>query len=175
MESYNILIVLFGIIILGIMIILFFINNLLLKKERVKNQFESVNNYINDRIDLFARIASFVESNSENEEKYVNSIYDSSDELSDVCDNGKYDIKKIKKSFKVIEKYIKLGDIYPDFNKNRIYTMLKEEIILNEERIVYAMESYDKAAKNFNELKTKKIYDKISKIFKIEDYEYYNK
>lgn len=175
MEKYTILIIIFGILIFMLLALVFFVNRLLLKKEKVDHQFKSVIKYLDDRVNLLDRMNSFVEGNTENEDKYMKDISNASISLSRIENSKEENLKEIKKSSKLFQKFIKLKEIYPNIDSNKIYQLIVDEIILNEERIEYAIESYDKEAKKYNELKNTKFNSKISKIFKIKDYEYYHK
>jgi len=175
MDKINILIIIFGIIILLLLLILFLVNNLLLKKQRVDFQFESVIKYIKDRVELLHRIANIIETTIDNEKKLLDSIDKSITILSEVQNSTKEVLKELKRSSKILEKCIKLQDIYPSLNDNEIYSMLMNEMELNDSRINYAIESYDREVKKYNELKQTKINSIISKFFKLKDYEFYNK
>lgn len=175
MEISTVLIIIFGLIIFSGLIILFFVNNLLLKREKVEFQFKSVIKYLSDRVDLLDRISSFVEENTKNEEKYITNLNSTSTNLTKIDKINKDNLKEIKTSLKLLQKFTKLTDIYPNLNKNEIYKVLVDKINLNEDRINYSIESYNKEVKIYNELKQTKINSFISKIFKISDYEYYTK
>lgn len=171
MNKINILIIIFGITILLLLLLVFFVNNLLLKKRRVDLQFESIIIYLKDRVELLNRIANIIENTTTNEIKLLDDIDKTSTILNEIKISTKEGLKEIKKSTKLFEKYTKLAEIYPTLNDNKIYSMLIDEIELNESRLEYAIESYDKEAKKYNELKQTKINSIVSKVFNLKDYE----
>lgn len=174
MEEYTILVITFGIIILALLMLLYFVNILLLRRNKIDFLFESISNYLNDRIHLLIRISNFVEENADNEQKFVDNVEDIRKSLDIIGNDVNKVLIEIKRTDEPIEKFAKMGDIYPNFIKNKIYSNLVNEIQLNQERIIYAVDSYNKEAKKYNEIKNTKINSIICKIFRIKDYEYYN-
>lgn len=175
MEIQTTLTIIFGSITFLALIVVFYVNNLLMKKDKVDHQFESVIKYLKERKNLIDRVSSFTEEHTENEEKYVKTLRKHGENISDITTLNKESLKEIKSSLKQLKKFIKMDEIYPKFSKNGIYSLLSDEIILNEERFNYSIESYNKEAKIYNEIKSKnKVNIYISKIFKINDYEYYD-
>ena len=173
MEEYTILIIIFTIVILFLLFMVSLVNNLLLKRNRVEFQLNSVIEYLEDRVMLLNRILNYVEKNASNEEKYILDIKKSIEVLNKIKTNSS--IKDIKDTDKIIKKFVNLVEVYPKLKKYNEYQKINEEINLNNERISYVMESYDKEAVKYNKIKSKKINTIISKFFKIKDYEYYNK
>lgn len=175
LDSYYVLVFIFGIFTLLLLGSLLFVNRLFSRKERIDLLFENVMRYVDDRILLFERMANFVEENVEEEIKYVNKLNDSNDVLSEMFNSKKYDLKEIQKSEKLFDKFAELIEIYPYLGKNEIYKMLVQESKTNVERILYAVDSYNKKVIEYNEFKKTKVNSFISKIFRLKDYEYYSK
>lgn len=175
MKQYTILIITFGIIIFLVLGVLYLINNILLKKKKVDFQFGTIIKIINDRIILLEEIFDFIKKDNDNEKKYLKEIKEISIELNEIKIGAKENLNKIKESNKILEKFVNLKNIYPQFAKNKIYNELLEKIELNNQRINYAFDIYDKEVAIYNQQKQTKINLIISKIFKIKDYEYYNK
>lgn len=176
LESYYVVIVIFGIVTLLLLVSLLFVNRLFSRKERIDLLFENVMKYVDERILLFERMANFVEENVEEEMNYVNNLNNSNDILNEMFESKKYNLKEIQKSEKLFDKFAELIKTYPYLGKNEIYKMLVQENKTNVERILYAVESYNEKVKEYNEFKKKtKINNFISKIFRLSDYEYYSK
>lgn len=175
MDKYTILVFIFGILILLALVILFFLNNLLLKKEKVNFSFDSVVKYLKERVILLDNISAFTLDAMENEKKYLANLNKTSIALSKIIKSSEEGLIEIKESSKVLKKFIDLVKIYPKLEKNKTYNNLVQEIKLNEDRIMYAIASYDEEVKIFNEFKKSKINLIISKVFRIKDYGYYNK
>lgn len=175
LEAYYVFVIIFGIVTLVLLGSLLFVNRLFSRKERIDLLFENVMKYVDDRILLFERMANFVEETVEEEIKYVNKLNDSNDILSEMFNSKKYDLKEIQKSEKLFDKFAELIDTYPYLGKNEIYNMLVQEGKTNVERILYAVDSYNKKVIEYNEFKKTKVNSFIAKIFRLKDYEYYSK
>lgn len=175
MEIFTVLAFIFGILILISLGILFFVNNLLLKRQKVDFSFDSIIKCLGNRTEILDKIAIFIEKNTTEEAKYINSINKSSINLSKIFKSNKNNIKDIKDSSKLLQKFITLKTIYPKFEKNKIYNELIEKINLNEDRLIYAIDIYDQEVSKYNQLFNTKFNSFIGKIFKIKEYDYYNK
>ena len=175
MNSQDIIIILFGILTFFLLVALFFVNRVLLIKQKADIQYENVKKYIDERIMLFERMYNFVEENIEEEQKLAAELKEANERLSDVLKTNVYDLKELKRTKKLFAKFVKLGSIYPHLNKNQIYKLISDETEINVERIEYSIDSYDKIAKEYNEFKKTKLNSFISKMLKLSDYDYYNK
>lgn len=175
MGKFTILIIIFGLITLLFLLVIFLVNNLLLRKRKVDFQFSSIIKYTKERIELLEQISIFIKENLKDETNFLNNINKTNTSLKKITDSSKDSLKEIKNSNKILQKFIALIEIYPILNKNDLYNTLIKDAKINEERIVYAAESYDKEVKIYNDYKQTKINSIISKLFKIKDYEYYNK
>lgn len=141
----------------------------------MEHQFNSVVKCLEDRINLFDKIISFIEENLDNEDKYLDSIKKKSMVLKNISSSNIDAIKEIKQSNKLLDKFNVLVNVYPKLTKNSSYLEIVEEIKVNNERLVYAFDAYDMEAKNYNELSKTKINSIMSWLFKFDDYEYYSK
>ena len=175
MEKYTVLIIIFGIIIFLVLGLLYLINNILLKRKKVDFQFTSIIKIITERIALLEKIYDFIKKNNENEQKYLKEITETIIELKKIEKSTKENIKLIHQSNLTLNKFIKLNDVYPKLNKNKNYNEFLEQIQLNLQRLNYAFDIYDKEVTIYNQQKQTKINSIISKIFKIKDYDQYNK
>ena len=175
MEIFTVLAFIFGILILISLGILFFVNNLLLKRQKVDFSFDSIIKCLGNRTEILDKMAIFIEKNTTEEAKYINSINKSSINLSKIFKSNKNNIKDIKDSSKLFQKFITLKTIYPKFEKNKIYNDLIEKINLNEDRLIYAIDIYDQEVSKYNQLFNTKFNSFIGKMFKIKEYDYYNK
>lgn len=175
LESYYILVVIFGILTLLLLISLLFINRLFSRKERIDLLFDNVMKYVDERILLFERMTNFVEENVEEELKYVDDLNKYNNILSEMLTEKKYNLKEIQKSEKLLDKFRTLIDTYSFLGKNEIYKILSYESGINVERIEYAVSSYNERVKEYNEFKKTKLNSFIAKIFRLSDYEYYDK
>ena len=175
MEQYTILIIIFGLIIFLILGLVYLVNSILLKKQKVDFQFASIIKVLNERIIILEELTDFIKKNTENEKKYLKELTETIMDLNRIKNSTKENIKLIKQSNKILERFSKLIEIYPQLDKNKIYKNLLENIELNEQRINYAFDLYDKEVTIYNQQKQTKINFIISKLFRIKDYEYYNK
>ena len=175
MEGYYVLVFIFGILTSVLLVGVFFVNRLFSKKERIDFLFDNVMKYVEERIVLFERMVNFVEENAEKEVKLIKDLYDFNNNLSEMLKNKDYDLKEVKKSERMFDKFASLGKTYNDFNKNEIYKMLVDESKINVDRILYAVESYNEKVLDYNEFKKTRVNSFIAKIFRLKDYEYYDK
>ena len=175
MEIFTVLAFIFGILILISLGILFFVNNLLLKRQKVDFSFDSIIKCLGNRTEILDKMAIFIEKNTTDETKYINSINKSSINLSKILSSNKDNIKNIKDSSKLLQKFITLKTIYHKFETNKTYNDLIEKINLNEDRLIYAIDIYDQEVSKYNQLFNTKFNSFIGKMFKIKEYDYYNK
>ena len=175
MEQYTIFIIIFGIIIFLVLGLLCLFNNILLKRQKVNFQFMSIIKIIEERILLFDKIDKFIKKNCENEKKYLDDINKLLSKLDEINSSTKESITQIKQSNSLLYKFIELKQTYSQLNKNKEYNQLVEQISLNEERLEYAFDIYNKEVEVFNRIKNTKVNLIVSKIFKIKDYECYEK
>ena len=75
----------------------------------------------------------------------------------------------------IITKFIELEKTYPYLKEDFKFKEIKEYALLNEGRIVYSMEGYDKGVLNYNNYQKNRLVNFLSKILKFPKYDYYNK
>lgn len=174
METYNIIILIFGILLLGILIVLYFINRMLQYKTKIDNSFIAVKDILEDRIKIIDSMLKFIENNLEHEKSYQKRLVESKELILKVK-NNKEGIKLIKKTEKHILEFTKLENTYKNLAKNKEYLNVKETIISNKEKLLYAIDSYDKGVINYNNYRGNKLIYILSKICRIPEYDCYNK
>lgn len=158
-----------------ILVAIAFVNRVLTRKEKIDFLFDNVMKYVDERIVIFERMASFVEETVEEEMNFVNKLNDSKDILNEMFDTKNYNTKEIIKSEKLLKKFPELLKTYPNLSKNEIFNILSNEVDTNINRIEYATATYNEKVKEYNEFKKSKLNAFICKIFKLNDYEYYEK
>lgn len=173
MESYTIIVLIFGIICLLILIAIFYVNRLINYKKRVEKSLKTVTVHIKKRKELLKEIEYFIEKNLKYEKSYLIKLKNIDKYISIFLTN--YSFKDFKKYEKEFLSFTSLEDTYKNLNKDKEYLKLKEEIIVNQDNLIYALDSYDKGVINYNNYRLGKIVSIISKIFRFPDYDYYNK
>lgn len=174
MDSYIIIIFIFGIFTLGILCLLFFINRLSLLKRRVNNNYQAISNYFKERSNLMKEMISFIQKNLEHELSYIKKL-ETAIEIMENAKNTDGELKKIKRTKEQAYHFLELEKTYSFLKKNEEYLKLKEQVELNEERLVYATEDYDKGVQYYNDYKETKIINFLGKFLRFPNYDYYNK
>lgn len=174
MDSYSIIILIFGLLIFIILVVIFLVNQLLLKRKKVELQFETIIKILKTKMELIDKMIMFINNNLEHEEAFVRELTKTKNALEEITISSKENIKTIKKSEKTLLKFNQLADVYPFLKSKTTYNDLTEEYALIQNRITYAMDSYDRAAKTYNDYLNTKINSALSKTFKIDSYSYYN-
>ena len=174
MDSYSIIVFIFGILILFLLIVLFFVNRLFSYRNRVKRHFDTVLEYLEVRIVLIDEIITFITEHLEHEEHYVKKLKQVKDEIQKLFQDSS-SLKEFKKGEKEFLNFNSLEKVYPSLKNRSDYLDLKDEIKLNQDRVVYAMDSYDKGVMDYNNYREKKFVRLVAKIFRFPNYDYYNK
>lgn len=174
MDSYSIIILIFGLLIFSILIVIFLVNQLLLKRKKVELQFETIIKILKTKMELIDKMVAFINDNLEHEEVFVRELKRTKSALEEINISSKENIKTIKKSEKTLAKFNQLATVYPFLKSKATYNDLTEAYALIQNRITYAMDSYDRAAKTYNAYLSTKINMALSKTFKIDGYSYYN-
>ena len=167
------IVIIFGILILGILSLLFFLNRLLLLKKNIENSFSSVRTCLDERIILISRMCEFIQKNLNHEEVLLKKLEKAKKEFEQIrdCNEGIHMIKNFEKVLKNLQN---LSKVYPFLESQKDYQKLMEDFLTNQDRIVYAFSSYDEGVKNYNSYRENLFILKLSKIFRFSDYEYYN-
>ena len=174
MDSYIIIVFIFGILTLGILCLLFFINRLTLFQRKVNNSYQPIFDYFKQRSNLMREMINFIKKNLEHENSYIKKL-ETAIEVIEKSQNTDGELKKIKKTQEQAFHFLELEKTYSFLTKNEEYLKLKEQVELNEERLVYATENYDKGVQNYNDYKEKKIVSFLGKFLRFPNYDYYNR
>lgn len=174
MNSGTIIILIFGIIILLMLFLLYFINRLIVYKNRVIKQFSVVSGYLKENANLIENLNEYIKNNLEHEEVFMKKLSDAK-EVFESTNLTNYNFNKLKQAEKNLLEFTMLEDVYPFLKKKDDYLNFKESIIQNKERIIYAFDSYDREVMHYNNYREKKLVDKIAKIFRFSEYDYYSK
>lgn len=174
MESYNIIILIFGIICLLLLIMLYFINRIIQHKNKIDTSFIAIKKLLEEKTELIDKMIYFVEQNLEHEKNYQRKLKQLKD-LNLTIKNNKEGINSLKKIEKELLSFNKLENTYKKLTKNKEYLQIKEEISNNQEQLKYALDSYDKGVINYNNYKENLLINFLSKLCKLPEYECYNK
>ena len=175
MADYTIIIIIFGLLILLALVILFFINRLLSYKNRVEHSFKSVSDYLEDRILFIDEASGFIQRNLEHEEEFIQKLNEIKLIINQYLDGkNKDDFKKFRKQEKIFLEIVGLDEIYDTLKDNKEYQKLKKNILLNQERILYALDNYDRGVEDYNNYQQNKWIAILAKIFRFPKYDCYN-
>lgn len=174
MESYNIIILVFGLITLLLLVILYFINRILQYKTRIDNSFLNIRKLLDEQIGILDRMINFLKSNLEHEVSLVKKL-EKTKELILNIKNDSEGIKNIKRIEKEIILFIKLENAYKKLLKNEEYLSIKMSILNNKDRLNYAFDGYDKGVISYNNYRGNKFIKILSKLCRIPLYDCYNK
>lgn len=173
LDSYVVIVLIFGILIFLLLVVLFFVNRLILYRNRVIHSLEVVHESLLDRVSFIDRIHSFILEKIKHEEKYLKKLDSLKKEILEEHDFVQY-VDLLRKSDKILNQFLKMDEVYSFLKKDNSYLELVDEITLNQERIVYAMENYDKGVRDYNNYQGGKFISFISKLFRFPAFSYYN-
>ena len=174
MEAYSVIILVFAVILLGVFVVLYFVNRLVQYRNRIEISFVSVKEILDDRSNIVLNMIEFLDKNLEHEKSYRKKLEKSRDLIME-AHNNKDGILMIKKAEKDIFSFVNLDNTYSNLVKNKEYLKIKEEVLHNKERLCYAMDSYDKGVISYNNYKENKFVNFLSKLFRFSVYDCYNK
>lgn len=175
MAAYTIIIIIFGILILLTLIVLFFINRLLSYKNRVEHSFEAVSDSLRERNSLIDETIKFIQNKLEHEEQFIQKLDDIKIIINQYLEGkNKDDFNKFKKQEKIFLEIIKLEEIYDTLKSDKEYQKLKNNILLNQERMLYALDSYDKGVVDYNNYQENKFISILGKVLRFPKYDCYN-
>lgn len=163
MDGYVIIVMIFGILILGILVLLYFYNQVVNERERVKIQYSNVFEYLKEEGNLILEIITFLEKSFQHEEEYILSLKRSYEEIFKL-NHPEEGFSKIRGLSNIFSDFARLESIYPSLKKNQEYLDLKEKLEVNWNRVEYAFSSYDKEVGRYLEMDSSKIYFFIKKI-----------
>ena len=121
MESYNIIILIFGILLVIIFIILYFINQIFRHISLLNKYFSTVKELLNERALIVTSMLEFINTNLEHEKSFHKNLTNSLNEMISIK-NNKEGISLLKKTEKVIFSFCKLENTYEYLFKNKDYT-----------------------------------------------------
>lgn len=173
-EGYTIIVLIFGVICFLMMLMIYFINRLFQYKSRIDNSFIAIKDNLGKRTLIVEDMINFLETNLEHEKSYQKKLMKAKDLIS-IIKNNEEGIKLIKKTESDILGFVKLENTYKNLTKNKDYLKIKSEILKNNEKLMYAMDSYDKGVISYNNYRSKKLIYTLSKLCKIPEYSCYNK
>ena len=173
MEAYIVIVVAFGLVILLVLCLLFFVNRLTLMKLEVENQFSSIKDYAKERASIYEKIVVFLKEKYPKEEVFIKRIEKSIHNLNhiEMASDG---IPTLKESHSIFLQYQKLVEFYQELKKDKTYLELKKEYEENVDRIQYASVSYDKGVENYNSYRENGIVSKIGDVLHFPVYDYYS-
>ena len=172
MDTYIIIVIIFGIIALILISLLFFINRLSILSNKIEFAFKPIKTYIEERNDILDKMKEFITNNLEHEEEFLKEI-DKAKETLETTRKAIEGIPNLKKTEKVFIKFNKLDEIYPKLKNNKEYKTLTESYNNNQDRINYGINNYDEGVKKYNNYKEKKIVSTLSILFHFPNYIYY--
>ena len=174
MESYTIIILIFGLLITFLLICLYFINQILQYKIKIDNSFIAVEELLVNLDDYLEEILEFLKRNKENERTLFLELSKAKDLIKTVKNNVE-GINTIKKIEAKLELFYMLENTYKSFNKNKEYLKLKEKLLKFKDKLIYAMDIYDKGVIEYNNYTKKKYIYILSRILNFKEYNCYNK
>lgn len=174
MESYSMIVLIFGILSLILLVILYFINRLVQHKNKINKRFLAVKDFLDERVKIVDNMVSFLENNLEHEKSYLKKLGNVKEVILNIK-NNKEGIGAIKKTEVDVLSFSKLENTYKNLTKNKEYLKIKEDILANQDKLVYALDSYDKGVINYNNYREKKFIYWLSKLCRIPEYDCYNK
>lgn len=174
MESYNIIILIFGLITLFSLIILYFVNKIFYYKMKIDNSFLSIRKLLDEQVNILDKMNDFLKDNLEHEVSLLKKVEKTKEIIPNIKNNSD-GIKEIKRVEKEILEFTKLENTYKKLDKNKDYINIKEDILNNRDKLIYAFDGYDREVINYNNYRRKKLIKLLSKLCRIPQYDNYNK
>lgn len=172
MDSYTIIVIIFGIIVLSILVLLYFYNKITIQKTRILKKYNNVKGYILEERNAILEMVTFIKNNLEHEQDYISTLKKTVEVL-DNLKNTDGELKQLKQAQNTYRDFSKLDNVYSSLKKNKEYITLKEKANTIEERLKYSFDDYNKEVKKYNNLDKEKIYDLIKKIARFPKYDTY--
>lgn len=172
MDTYVVIVLIFGVITLVLFILLFFVNRMFLLRNRIEDSFIPIKDYLQERVNILDSMIAFLVKYLKYEEEFKIEMKNERDLLEGV--EGALDgVVLLKDTEGVLVKFVGLGDIYSKIRKNKEYLSLIEQYQENRDRINYAIDSYNKGVRDYNNYRKLKIISFLDKIFHFPVYIYY--
>ena len=172
MDSYTIIVIIFGIIILSILILLYFYNKIVIQKAKILKKYNNVKGYILEERNATLEMITFIQNNLEHEEDYISTLKKTV-EIFDYLKNTDGGLKQLKKAQNTYRDFSKLDKVYSSLKKNKEYIQLKEKANTAEDRLKYSFDDYNKEVKKYNAFDNEKGYAFIKKIARFPKYDIY--
>lgn len=172
--SAIIIVVVFAIITLVGIIVIGLYTRLSFKREKILDKFNSINKFLEERSNLILRVIAILEMPPYHEETLIMELEKLSEKIDKetTVDNA---LSLIEKSNKMLKKALSLENIYKELKGNTNYNLIADDFENNQSKIIYAIEIYNEEVDNYNDYRTNKLINIISKIFRFKDYEKYKK
>lgn len=174
MESYSVISFIFGFLILVALIILFFVNQIIFYRNMVEKKFNAVLVGLEARVGLIENMVKFINDNLEAETILQKKLLKMNEAIKLLID-GSRDLREFKKLEKNFVHFTELEETYSFLENNKKYLSLKEECLLNKNRVDYSIEGYDEGVSRYNNYKSKKHISILSNVFRFQNYDYYGK
>ena len=126
MDSYTIIVIIFGMIILSILILLYFYNKIVIQKAKILKKYNNVKGYILEERNATLEMITFIQNNLEHEEDYISTLKKTV-EIFDYLKNTDGGLKQLKKAQNTYRDFSKLDKVYSSLKKNKEYIQLKEK------------------------------------------------
>ena len=120
MDSYTIIVIIFGIIILSILILLYFYNKIVIQKAKILKKYNNVKGYILEERNATLEMITFIQNNLEHEEDYISTLKKTV-EIFDYLKNTDGGLKQLKKAQNTYRDFSKLDKVYSSLKKNKEY------------------------------------------------------
>ena len=174
MESYSVIVLLFGILVLFLLVLLYFVNQIMQYKTRIDNSFLAVKEGLDERVNIIETMLEFLNNNLDHEKSYQKKLKNTKEVILSIK-NNREGINLIKKTEKAVLGFVNLENTYNNLVKNKDYLKIREELLNNKERLIYALDSYDKGVIDYNNYKDIKVVYWLSKLCRMPEYGCYNK
>ena len=172
METYIIIILIFGIITLLLLCLLFFINRLTLIGMQVENKFIPIKEQIEERINILEQFSKYITNNFKYEKDLIKEIQKNKESLIQItkASNG---LDNLYISEDLFKKLLTLDETYPKIKNNKDYLELVEKYNETKNKIDYSKEDYNKEVQKYNHYKENKIISTLDKIIHFPNYDDY--
>lgn len=174
MKTYNIIVLIFGLISFILLILLYFVNRILQHKIKINNAFNSVKALLISQSKIIDTMLDFISKNFPEEKSLQKSLSDTKKKIDNIS-NNKDGIATIKKAEKELLKFNNLENTYKKLAKNKTFITIKNRAQNNRDELVYALDTYDVEVIKYNNYKEHKLIKILSKILFIPEYSCYNK
>ena len=169
MEAYNVIIIIFGMIILLCFIFLSFYNRLKILQKKVLHQYFNVEKYVEEFNQELKKVSIFLENNFEHEIDYINDLKKTSMEIEKSSDQKEV-IALIKKLKDVATSFSNLESTYSWLGKEKDYVQLKNNLTTGWNHLEYSLDSYNKAVLKYHASDRNKFYFFVKKLGRFPQY-----